>query len=41
MHCDTCQQEAANDARFCIKCGSMLARVCGTCGHRSLPGVTQ
>jgi adenylate cyclase len=41
MHCDTCQQEAADDARFCIKCGSMLARVCGICGHRSLPGVTQ
>jgi len=41
MHCETCQQEAANDARFCIHCGSMLAQVCGKCGHRSLPGAVQ
>jgi len=41
MHCETCQQEAANDARFCIHCGSMLAQVCGKCGHRSLPGTVQ
>jgi class 3 adenylate cyclase len=41
MHCETCQQEAADDARFCINCGSMLAQICGMCGHRSRPDLTQ
>jgi adenylate cyclase len=37
LRCETCQHQNADDANFCVNCGSTLAQICPTCGRRSPP----
>lgn len=37
MRCETCQHHNAEDANFCVNCGSILAQTCPTCARRSPP----
>ncbi len=35
MRCDTCQHPNADDASFCVNCGSALAQTCPKCARRN------
>lgn len=35
MRCDTCQHPNADDANFCVNCGSALAQTCPKCARRN------
>jgi len=37
MRCDTCQHPNADDANFCVNCGSALAQTCPKCARRNAP----
>lgn len=37
MRCDTCQHPNADDANFCVNCGSALAHTCPKCARRNAP----
>src|SRR5262245_15026124 len=37
MLCPNCRAENRGDRRFCLKCGTPLARVCASCGFTNEP----
>jgi class 3 adenylate cyclase len=37
MRCDTCQHPNAEDANFCVNCGSALAQTCPKCARHNAP----
>src|SRR6185503_19716125 len=37
MRCETCQHQNAEDANFCVNCGTTLAQTCPSCARRSPP----
>lgn len=37
MRCETCQHQNAEDANFCVNCGSILSQTCPICARRSPP----